>query len=70
MPAHLIQFATREDYNKGMIALADVPRTRLGLPDYKMLVFEEHIKALDQAGVPYEDLTKDASSGSTTPVQS
>ena len=52
MPLHVIQFAGREEYGRAVIALGEVPRTRVGLPEFKMVVEDDHIKALNQAGVP------------------
>jgi hypothetical protein len=70
MATHLIQFPGREEYKKAVTALSDVPSTRVGLPDYKMMVTEAHLDALDHSGIPYTDLTKDAKNGSATPLQS
>lgn len=70
MAAYMIQFPTEQEYRRAVAALSEVPRTRVGLPGYKMVVTEDHLNALGQAGIPYTNLTKDASRGATTPLQS
>jgi hypothetical protein len=69
MATHVIQFASRTDYGRGMAAIAEVPRTRLGLPNFKMVVEDEHVEALDRAGVPYTDITKDLRNAPAAPLQ-
>jgi hypothetical protein len=69
MPIHLIQFPGRAEYGRAITVLGEVPRTRVGLPDFKMVVEDDHIKALDRSGIPYTDLTKDARNGPAAPVQ-
>jgi hypothetical protein len=69
MATRLIQFSGEEEYKQAVAILSEVSRTRVGLPGYKMVVTNEHLDALNQAGIPYADLTKDASSGTTTPVR-
>ncbi|HYT92015.1 MAG TPA: hypothetical protein VEL76_25090 [Gemmataceae bacterium] len=69
MPLHVIQFPNRAEYGRAVTALGEVPRTRVGLPEFKMVVEDDHIKALNQAGVPYTDLTKDPRREPPTPVQ-
>jgi hypothetical protein len=69
MATHVIQFPNREGYIRAVAVLGQVPRTRVGLPDFKMVVEEEHVKALQQAGVPYTDLTKYVRNDPTAPVQ-
>jgi hypothetical protein len=69
MAIHLIQFPGRAEYIRAVAVLGEVPRTRVGLPDFKMAVEDEHVKALQQAGIPYTDLTKDARNGPAAPVQ-
>jgi hypothetical protein len=68
MIAHLIQFPTEEDYRKAVTALAEVPQTRVGLPEYKMVVTDDHIVQLNRVGIPFTDLTKDVN-GDAAPVQ-
>ena len=67
MYAHMIQFPNEAEYRKAVTALAEVPTSRVGLRGYKMVVTKDHLAALDQAGIPYTDLTKDASRDATTP---
>jgi hypothetical protein len=69
MATHVIQFPSRDEYARAVIALREVPRTRVGLPDFKMVVEDEHVKALQQSGIPYTDLTKYVRNDPTTPVQ-
>ena len=69
MAIHVIQFPSRTEYARAVTALAEVPRTRVGLPDFKMVVEDDHVKALDRSGIPYTDLTKDVRNGPTAPVQ-
>lgn len=69
MATHVLQFAGRAEYGQAVIALMQVPRTRLGLPNFKMVVEDEHVQALDRAGIPYTDLTKDHRNGPAAPVQ-
>jgi hypothetical protein len=69
MATHVIQFPNKAEYGRAVAVLADVPRTRVGLPDFKMVVEDDHVKALDRSGIPYTDLTKDARHEPTTPVQ-
>jgi hypothetical protein len=68
MATHVIQFANREEYGRAVIALGPVPRTRIGLPDLKMVVEDDHVTALDRAGIPYTDLTKDGRRDPTAPI--
>jgi hypothetical protein len=69
MATHVIRFPGKAEYIRAVAALADVPRTRVGLPDFKMVVTEDHVKALDRSGIPYTDLTKDAGNEPAAPVQ-
>ncbi len=70
MATHVIQFPSKADYTRAVATLADVPRTRVGLPDFKMVVEDDHVKVLDRSGIPYTDLTKDARHEPPTPVPS
>jgi hypothetical protein len=51
------------------MVLLEVPVVRTGLPDLKMVVSEEHIQALERAGIDHVDLTRVIPNGSM-PVQS
>ena len=51
------------------MVLLEVPVSRVGLPDYKMVVGDDHIQALQRAAIDFVDLTKVVPNGST-PVQS
>jgi hypothetical protein len=53
------------------MALLEIPKECLGLPDYQMVVTDEHIKALERARIPFAYLSKAAPNGAdSTPVQS
>ena len=58
MATRVIQFPNKAEYTRAVAALADVPWTRVGLPDFKMVVTNDHVKALDRCGIPYTELTK------------
>ncbi len=60
---HLIRFPTRRQLQRGLMALLTVPREFVGLPDLQMVVNTEHIKALEQAKVRFEYLSKTAPDG-------
>jgi hypothetical protein len=70
MASHVIQFPGKAEYTQAVAALAEVPRTRVGLPDFKMVVTDDHMKALEQSGIPYTELTKDGRNEPTAPVHS
>jgi hypothetical protein len=69
---HLIRFRTKKEHKRAIMALLEVPRAEsLGLPDYQMVVTDEHIQALERAKVPFTYLSKPAANGKlTTPIQS
>ena len=69
MPVHVIKFPGREEYIRAVGALAEVPRTRVGLPDFKMVVDDEHVQALKDAGIPYTDITRYVPRDPSAPVQ-
>jgi hypothetical protein len=69
MATHVIQFRDPEKYKQAIMALLDVPASRMGLPDYKMVVSDDHIQALKRAQIDFLDLTKFIPNGAT-PVQS
>jgi hypothetical protein len=69
MAIYLIQFPGKAEYGRAVAALGEVPRTRVGLPDFKMAVEDDHLTALDRAGIPYTNLTKEARREPPTPVQ-
>ena len=68
MATHVIQFRDKEHYKQAIMALLDVPVSRVGIPGLKMVVSEEHIEALKRANVEYDDITKWVPRD-TTPVQ-
>jgi hypothetical protein len=68
MATHVIQFQDQEKYKQAIMVLLDVPVSRMGIPDLKMVVSEEHIQALKRANVDFVDITKHIPHG-TTPVQ-
>jgi hypothetical protein len=63
MATHVIQFRDQEKYKQAIMVLLEVPVSRMGIPDLKMVVSEEHIKALKRANVDFVDLTKVAQNG-------
>ena len=67
---HLIRIPKRKE--RAIMALLEVPRGEyLALPDYQLVVTDEHVKALDQAKVAFTYLSKTAPHGTnTTSVQS
>jgi hypothetical protein len=70
MTMHLIRFRNKNEHRRGLMALLEVPRESLGLPDYQMVVTEEHIKALEKAQIPFAYLSETAANGtSATSVQ-
>jgi hypothetical protein len=61
---HLIRFRTKKAHRDGLMAVLGVPGLEaVGLPDYRMVVWDEHIRALEQAKVPFEYLSKTAPNG-------
>ncbi len=50
MATRVIQFAGKAEHTRAVAVLADLPRTRVGLPDFKMVVTDDHVKALDRSG--------------------
>jgi hypothetical protein len=69
MATHVIQFPDKEKHKQAIVALLEVPVCRTGLPDYKMVVSDEHIQALKRAGIEFVDLTRTVPNGKT-PLQS
>lgn len=69
MATHVIQFRDKEKYGQAIMALLDVPVSRTGLPDLKMVVSDEHIQALKRANVEFVDITKRVGPNGSTPVQ-
>jgi hypothetical protein len=69
MPTHVIQFPSREEYIRAVGALGEVPRTRVGLPEFKMVVEDEHVAALGRACIPYTDITRYVPREPSAPVQ-
>ncbi len=59
MATHVIQFPDKTEYGRAVAALAQVPRTRVGLPNFKMVVEDDHVQALVSAGIPFAELTKE-----------
>ncbi len=69
MATHVIQFRDEEKYGQAIMALLDVPVSRMGLPDLKMVVSDEHIQALKRANVEFVDITKRVGPNGSTAVQ-
>ena len=70
MATHVIQFQDEEKYKQAIMVLLDVPVSRLGIPDLKMVVSDEHIQALKRANIDFVDITKRVGPNGATPVQS
>jgi hypothetical protein len=61
---HLIRFPNKKEHKRGIMALLEVPRLEsLGLPDFQMVVTDEHIQALERAKVAFRYLSKTAPNG-------
>lgn len=69
---HLITFPSKKEHKRAIMALLEVPRLEyLGLPDYQMVVTEEHIQALERAKISFTYLSRTAPDGTnSTSVQS
>jgi hypothetical protein len=65
---HLIQFASDKAYERAIEALLRVPVPRCGFPDRRMLVTSAHLEVLDEAQIPYKNLsTPDSPNGNQIP---
>ena len=61
---HLIRFPTKKEHKRAIMALLEVlQREYVGLPDYQMVVTDEHIQALERAKVAFAYLSKSAPNG-------
>ena len=69
MASHMIQFPDREQYKRAIMALLDVPLSRVGIPGLKMVVDDAHIEALKRANIDFKDITKWVAADGSTPVQ-
>jgi hypothetical protein len=69
MATHVIQFRDQEDYKQAIMVLLEVPVSRMGIPDPKMVVSDEHIQALKRANVEFVDITKRVGPNGTMPVK-
>jgi hypothetical protein len=69
MATHVIQFPDKEQYKQAIMVLLEVPVTRSGLPDLKMVVSDEHVQALQRANVAFVDITKRVGPHGSSPVQ-
>ena len=58
MATHVIQFPDKENYKQAIMVLIDVPVSRAGFPDLKMIVSDEHIQAFKRANIEFTDITK------------
>lgn len=69
---HLIRVPNKKQYKRAIVALLDVlQREYLALPDYRMVVTDEHIEALQRAKVAFTYLSRTAPDGTSLPrVQS
>lgn len=69
MATHVVQFPSKEEYTRAIPVLSEVPWTRVGLPNLKMVLFEDHVRALDRAGIHYTDITRYIPRDPPAPVQ-
>jgi hypothetical protein len=68
---HLIRIPNKKEYKRAIMALLEVlQREHLALPDYQMVVTDEHIQALERAKVTFRYLSKTTPNGKKpAPVQ-
>jgi len=69
MATHVIQFCDKEEHKQAIMVLLEVPVSRVGIPDLKMVVSDEHIQALKRANIKFVDLTKRVDANGSAPVQ-
>ncbi len=55
---HLIEIPDRAEYERAMAAFLTIRGRRLVLPGNRMVVTEEHLKALKQAGVKFTPISR------------
>jgi hypothetical protein len=55
--AFLIRISKREDRERAIVAFLDVPWTSCRFRDNQFLVTRDHVRALKQAGIPFEDIS-------------
>jgi hypothetical protein len=60
---HLIRFPNQKEDQRGLMILLEAGGEVLGLPNREMVVTSEQIKALEQAKVRFEYLSKTAPDG-------
>jgi len=67
---HPIRIPDVEARKRAIMLFLDVPATRLILPGHDMVVTDEHIAALERAGIPFEYLSQAKANGTPqAPVQ-
>jgi hypothetical protein len=57
---HLIEIPDRAEYERAVEAFLSVRGRRLVIPGHRMVVTDEHVKALEQAGVKFTFISRDA----------
>src|SRR5262245_54371089 len=55
---HLIRFRKTKDHQRGLMVCLETGHQFVGLPGDSLGVTDEHIKALEQAKVPFQYLSK------------
>jgi hypothetical protein len=60
---HSIRIPSVEDRKRAIMLFLDVPATRLILPGHDMVVTDDHITALEHAGIPFEYLSPTNTNG-------
>ena len=69
--AHLIEFPSAAERKRAIKVFLEVRDSRLVLPGHRMVVTNEHIRALDREKIRFTYLSKTAPNGKkATPVQS
>ncbi len=69
--AHLIEFPSATERKRAIKVFLEVRDSRLVLPGHRMVVTNEHIRALEREKIRFSYLSKTAPNGeNATPVQS
>ena len=65
---HLIRFPSKKEHKRGLMAVLEVlGQECLGLPDYQMVVSDDHLRALENARVRFTILSRPNPNGRKTP---
>jgi hypothetical protein len=67
---HLIRFPNKKEHKRGLMAVLTVPRESLSLPDFQMVVEDQHIHALERERVSFTYLSLTKTNGKIkAPIQ-